>query len=94
MSTFADPPRGLRPDTDSPCGLSVPAEGHRPLADGGPALGPLHAAALGSFASRIHAWCDANDPYCASGVNLTVHLTYLNRYQGAAASFVLSKIGG
>ena len=44
--------------------------------------------------SKIAAWCDANDPFCASGINLTVHLTYLNRYQDAAASFVLSKIGG
>ena len=44
--------------------------------------------------SRTAAWCDANDPYCASGINLTVHLTYLNRYQNAAASFVLSRIGG
>lgn len=44
--------------------------------------------------SKIAAWCDANDPYCASGANLTVHLTYLNRYQNAAATFVLSKIGG
>ncbi len=43
---------------------------------------------------KIAAWCDANDPYCASGANLEVHLTYLNRYQNAAASFVLSKIGG
>jgi hypothetical protein len=44
--------------------------------------------------SKIAAWCDSNDPYCAHGANLTVHLTYLNRYQSAAASFVLSKIGG
>jgi hypothetical protein len=44
--------------------------------------------------SKISAWCDSNDPYCAGGVNLTVHLTYLDRYQSAAASFVLSKIGG
>ena len=43
---------------------------------------------------KIAAWCDANDPYCASGANLQVHLTYLNRYQNAAASFVLGKIGG
>jgi acetylxylan esterase len=43
---------------------------------------------------KIAAWCDANDPYCASGANLEVHLTYLDRYQNAAASFVLSKIGG
>jgi acetylxylan esterase len=44
--------------------------------------------------SKIAAWCDSADPYCASGTNLEVHLTYLNRYQNAAASFVLSKIGG
>ena len=44
--------------------------------------------------SKISAWCDSNDPYCASGANLEVHLTYLDRYQNAAASFVLSKIGG
>ncbi len=44
--------------------------------------------------SKVAAWCDFNDPYCASGISLTVHLTYLSRYQNAAASFVLSKIGG
>ena len=44
--------------------------------------------------SKISAWCDSGDPYCASGANLTVHLTYLNRYQNAAASFVLGRIGG
>ena len=44
--------------------------------------------------SKIAAWCDSNDPYCASGTNLTVHLTYLDRYQDAAASFVLGRIGG
>jgi cutinase len=44
--------------------------------------------------SKIAAWCDSNDPYCASGNKLTVHLTYLDRYQDAAASFVLGKIGG
>ena len=44
--------------------------------------------------SKIAAWCDTNDPYCADGLNLEVHLTYLDRYQNAAASFVLGKIGG
>jgi hypothetical protein len=44
--------------------------------------------------SKIAAWCDADDPYCASGNKLLVHLTYLDRYQDAAASFVLGKIGG
>jgi len=51
---------------------------------------------LSSFggSGKIAAWCDSGDPYCASGFNLNVHLTYLNRYQNAAASFVLTKIGG
>jgi acetylxylan esterase len=49
---------------------------------------------LSGFASRIHAWCDANDTFCDSGFSTQVHLTYLNRYQNAAASFVLGKIGG
>jgi hypothetical protein len=44
--------------------------------------------------SKIASWCDSGDPYCASGFSLTVHLTYLSRYQNAAASFVLTKIGG
>ncbi len=49
---------------------------------------------LKSFAPRIAAYCDANDEFCASGSSLQVHLSYLNRYQDAAASFVLGKIGG
>ncbi|HEX3482490.1 MAG TPA: cutinase family protein [Kofleriaceae bacterium] len=49
---------------------------------------------LSGFASRIAAWCDANDTFCASGNSTQVHLTYLNRYQTTAASFVLGKIGG
>jgi hypothetical protein len=58
--------------------------------------GSAQVALLAAFggSSKIAAWCDSNDPYCASGIDLTVHLTYLNRYQNAAASFVLSKIGG
>lgn len=44
--------------------------------------------------NKIAAWCDAGDPYCAGGSNTQVHLTYLDRYQNDAASFVLGKIGG
>lgn len=44
--------------------------------------------------NKIAAWCDSGDPYCASGFNTQVHLTYLDRYQNDAANFVLSKIGG
>ncbi len=50
--------------------------------------------ALNAFSPRIRAWCDANDTFCSSGFSTTVHLTYLNRYQDAAAQFVLGLIGG
>jgi hypothetical protein len=49
---------------------------------------------LSGFASRIAAWCDANDTFCDSGNSTQVHLTYLNRYQTTATNFVLGKIGG
>jgi acetylxylan esterase len=49
---------------------------------------------LAPFAPRIQAYCDANDEFCASGASLQVHLSYLNRYQNAASSFVLGKVGG
>lgn len=50
--------------------------------------------ALAAFAGRTQAYCDSGDEFCASGANLQVHLTYLNRYQSAATTFVLGKIGG
>jgi hypothetical protein len=49
---------------------------------------------LNTFSPRIRSWCDANDTFCSSGFSTNVHLTYLNRYQNAAASFVLGRIGG
>jgi cutinase len=49
---------------------------------------------LAGYASRIQAYCDANDEFCSSGNSLQVHLTYLNRYQTQAENFVLGKIGG
>jgi hypothetical protein len=49
---------------------------------------------LSGFAAKINAYCDTNDEFCDSGTSLNVHLTYLDRYQNAAAQFVLGKIGG
>jgi hypothetical protein len=49
---------------------------------------------LSGFASRIQAYCDRNDTFCDNGFSTQVHLTYLDRYQDAAAAFVLGKIGG
>jgi len=44
--------------------------------------------------TSTRSWCDTGDPFCAGGNNLNTHLTYLNRYQNAAASFVVGRIGG
>jgi hypothetical protein len=49
---------------------------------------------LSGFASKLQAYCDRNDTFCDNGFSTQVHLTYLNRYQNAAAQFVLGKIGG
>ena len=49
---------------------------------------------LNTFSPRIRSWCDNNDTFCDSGFSTNVHLTYLNRYQNAAAQFVLGRIGG
>jgi len=45
-------------------------------------------------AGKIQSFCDNGDSFCDSGNSVQVHLTYLNRDQNAAASFVLGKIGG
>jgi len=45
-------------------------------------------------ATSTRSWCDTGDPFCAGGNNLNTHLTYLNRYQNAASSFVIGRIGG
>jgi acetylxylan esterase len=49
---------------------------------------------LAGFAPKIEAFCDSNDTFCDSGFSTNVHLTYLNRYQNAATTFVIGKIGG
>ncbi|KDR82469.1 hypothetical protein GALMADRAFT_87819 [Galerina marginata CBS 339.88] len=43
---------------------------------------------------RIQSFCDNGDPFCDSGSNLQVHLTYLDRYQDTASQFILQQIGG
>ena len=60
----AQPAGGLRPDSGSSCGLPVPAEGHRPLADSGPALAaspyqdlPVLVLGLGESGLAMARWC-------------------------------------
>ncbi len=49
---------------------------------------------LAPFAAKIQSYCDTGDPFCAGGANLGVHLNYTNKYDNAAESFILGKIGG
>ena len=44
--------------------------------------------------SLIQSFCDFDDPFCDSGIDTIVHLTYLDRYQNQAAQFILQQIGG
>jgi len=42
---------------------------------------------------RLKSYCDINDLFCASGLSMVVHLTYLSRYLNSATNFILEKIG-
>lgn len=45
-----------------------------------------------SIASNIKSYCDAGDPFCASGGNVEVHLGYTQEYNGQALAFVNEKL--
>jgi hypothetical protein len=51
-------------------------------------------ALLDPLAARIQSYCDTGDTFCASGNSVAVHLSYTGKYNTAAQSFVLGKIGG
>ena len=52
----------------------------------------MDTAACAPYADRIASYCDANDPFCASGSDINVHLGYFAEYDNAAASFVVGKV--
>lgn len=50
---------------------------------------------VGGLASRMKSYCDANDPYCASGnlsTGLSVHIGYVGEYGVQAEDFVVQQI--
>jgi acetylxylan esterase len=49
---------------------------------------------LTSFASKVRSYCDTGDPFCDSGRDMSVHLSYLRKYSDDATQFVVDKIGG
>ncbi|KAG6902120.1 hypothetical protein C0995_004066 [Termitomyces sp. Mi166 len=57
-------------------------------------LFPRAPGTLNAFASVIESFCDLGDPFCAGGLDLAVHLGYVQEYGAQAASFVLNRIGG
>ncbi|KAG6899465.1 hypothetical protein C0993_010108 [Termitomyces sp. T159_Od127] len=57
-------------------------------------LFPRAPGALNAFASEIESFCDLGDPFCAGGLDIAVHLGYVEEYGAQATSFVLNRIGG
>lgn len=49
---------------------------------------------LTKYVSKARTFCDAGDPFCASGFNTAVHLGYTTEYDTNALQFVLNLIGG
>lgn len=45
-------------------------------------------------ALKFRSYCDSGDPFCDSGHDLLVHLTYPAVYGSDAARWVVDKIGG
>ena len=49
-------------------------------------------ASLAPFAAKIQSYCDAGDPFCARGANLSAHLDYTQKYNNAASAFVTQRL--
>jgi hypothetical protein len=47
---------------------------------------------LAPFAAKIQSYCDAGDPFCARGANLSAHLDYTQKYNSAASTFVTQRL--
>ncbi|KAA8570120.1 hypothetical protein MFRU_005g02590 [Monilinia fructicola] len=48
---------------------------------------------LSSYSNVTKTYCDFGDPFCCSGVDVLAHLDYVTKYNMAALSFVLGKVG-
>lgn len=46
-------------------------------------------AKLNEYSSILRSYCDANDPFCASGLDLQVHYDNVDIYMDDAVSFVV-----
>ncbi|CAK1361908.1 Acetylxylan esterase [Cercospora beticola] len=46
-------------------------------------------AALGTWANVLVSYCDENDPFCASGLDLDVHSATVSKYAQQAADFII-----
>jgi len=49
---------------------------------------------LNAFADKTKSFCNVNDPFCASGDDLAVHLAYPPQFDAQAAEFVTAKFQG
>jgi acetylxylan esterase len=52
----------------------------------------LSSQSISAFASDIQSYCDNGDPFCAKGLNLEAHLTYVEKYDKTADSFIIGRL--
>ncbi|KAK0374664.1 cutinase [Colletotrichum abscissum] len=47
-----------------------------------------------AVSSKMASFCNSGDPFCDSGANIQVHLSYVQSDGDAATKFIMSKVGG
>jgi acetylxylan esterase len=47
---------------------------------------------ISSFSADIQSYCDNGDPFCAKGLNLEAHLTYVEKYDKTADKFIIGRL--
>jgi acetylxylan esterase len=52
----------------------------------------LSSQSISAWASDIQSYCDNGDPFCAKGLDLEAHLTYVEKYDKTADSFIIGRL--
>jgi acetylxylan esterase len=52
----------------------------------------LSTQSLSAFSADIQSYCDTGDPFCAKGLNLNAHLTYVEKYDKTADKFIIGRL--
>lgn len=61
--------------------------------NGGSPRGAASLANIARIGERVRSYCDTGDPFCAGGLNSSVHTSYNDRYAAAGAAFAVAQFG-